>query len=548
MSEQVTFQDLQRIRAVSEDSIALAAYSVDGRSFSYQAPVRADIPNGGYVIITGSNGARFLGQIHAKELGVYEGTQLALNLQTDQLKDVFGDSRAIATGEGVTTVRVRGIEGHGVVLATLQGDQIVRSLPPSFANAHLEPASEDTIRQYLTLVTEKSATLEIGRMQQVAAGVEVPAFLRARGLNRHTFLCGQSGSGKTFALGVILEQLLLHTDLRIVILDPNSDYVRLNDPYDTVERVNLTRSVPLSGDAFQQLLDRYRRIADQVHVFRPRATAPPADARLEIYCSDLTPDEQAVLLEMDPLRDMQQYNVFTQIIENISGSTYTLGDVHEAILASSLALQTRDLGLRIENMGIRQWEIWARAGERSLTDVMRQEDWRCLIVDTGTLSSPIEESVIAISVLGHLWRERNQRQPILIVIDEAHNICPHEPLNKVANLSTQACIRIAGEGRKFGLYLLLATQRPGKIQANVLSQCDNLILMRMNSSVDLKHIRDTLSFAPANLVSQAAYFELGETLIAGNIVPNPTFARFGGRLTHEGGADIPSAWAKPKRD
>lgn len=546
MSEQRTFQDLQHIRALSESAVPLAAYSIDGRSFSYQAPVDADIPNGGYVIITISDGQQYLGQIHAKELGVYQGTQLAVNVMTDELKEMLTGASNITTGEGITTLRIRGIEGHGVVLATLRDNQIVSGLPHSFANAHMEPASEAIIRAYLTRITKKSAVLEIGRMQQVASGVEVPAYLRARGLNRHTFLCGQSGSGKTFALGVILEQLLLHTDLRIVVLDPNSDYVRLNDPYNIADQVNATRSSPLSEDVFQQLLARYRQVTSQVRVFRPGAVRAESDEQLEIYFSDLTPDEQAVLLDMDPLRDMQHYNVFTQIIENIPGETYTLEDVHETLLANSLMLQTRELGLRIENLGVRQWEIWANAGERSLTDVMQQDDWRCLIVDTGSLSSPTEQSVVSISVLGHLWRQRNQRQPTLIVIDEAHNVCPHEPLNKVADLSTQACIRIAGEGRKFGLYMLLATQRPGKIHPNVLSQCDNLILMRMNSVVDLEHIRSTLSFAPENLVRQASYFGLGETLIAGNIVANPTFARFGGRLTHEGGADIPSSWARPE--
>ena len=49
--------------------------------------------------------------------------------------------------------------------------------------------------------------------------------LDAGGFDRHTFLCGQSGSVKTYALGVLLEQLLLSTKLRIVVLDPNSDDV-----------------------------------------------------------------------------------------------------------------------------------------------------------------------------------------------------------------------------------------------------------------------------------------------------------------------------------
>ncbi len=56
--------------------------------------------------------------------------------------------------------------------------------------------------------------------------------LDAGGFDRHTFLCGQSGSGKTYSLGLVLERLLLETDLRVVILDPNSDFVRLADVRD----------------------------------------------------------------------------------------------------------------------------------------------------------------------------------------------------------------------------------------------------------------------------------------------------------------------------
>jgi len=54
-----------------------------------------------------------------------------------------------------------------------------------------------------------------------------PCLADVGGFNRHTFQCGQSGSGKTYSLGVILEQLLIETDLRVVVLDPNSDFVRL---------------------------------------------------------------------------------------------------------------------------------------------------------------------------------------------------------------------------------------------------------------------------------------------------------------------------------
>ena len=76
-------------------------------------------------------------------------------------------------------------------------------------------------------------------------------------------------------------------------------------------------------------------------------------------------------------------------------------------------------------------------------------------------------------------------------------------------------MRIAAEGRKFGLYLLVCTQRPQKVQENVVSQCDNLVLMRMASAADLAYAGELLSFAPRGLLDGATSFRLGEALVAG---------------------------------
>jgi len=130
----------------------------------------------------------------------------------------------------------------------------------------------------------------------------------------------------------------------------------------------------------------------------------------------------------------------------------------------------------------------------------------------------------------------------LIVIDEAHNVCPAQPGDPITGLATEDAVRIAGEGRKFGLYLIVVTQRPQKVHENVLSQCDNLILMRMNSTADLGHVGRVFSFVPPGLLDRATTFRQGEALAAGKITSHPALIRFGARLSHEGGADV-AGWA-----
>jgi DNA helicase HerA-like ATPase len=133
---------------------------------------------------------------------------------------------------------------------------------------------------------------------------------------------------------------------------------------------------------------------------------------------------------------------------------------------------------------------------------------------------------------------------VLIVIDEAHNVCPAAPEDALTALATEHAVRIAAEGRKFGLYLLTSTQRPEKVHPNIVSQCDNLVLMRMNSAADLAYAGEIFSFVPAGLLARARTFGLGEALVAGKLSSHPAFVRMGPRISEEGGADVPSTWAE----
>ena len=136
------------------------------------------------------------------------------------------------------------------------------------------------------------------------------------------------------------------------------------------------------------------------------------------------------------------------------------------------------LATRIRNLGAHNFAIWARGEPGSVLDALDASGPRCLVVDLGSLPTHEEQALAAAAVLGRLWSQRQRRAPMLVVIDEAHNICPGRPADPLTALATEAVVRIAAEGRKFGLYLLISTQRPQKVHENVITQADNLILMR----------------------------------------------------------------------
>jgi uncharacterized protein len=474
---------LETYRSVREElerSVLPLANSVDGRRFTFQTSLHGlELEAGGYVMLDGDGPSRL-------------GQTLSLELRTQAM-----------TAPGLPEVGIRAGVGDGVVL---DGDG------RPFHDAAARPATPDEVAAWLERVHPKGAALDAGTLALVEG---VPFALDAAGFGRHTFLCGQSGSGKTYSLGILLEQLLMETSLRVVVLDPNSDYVRL-------------AQVREGADADAR--ERFERVAESIAV-RTGAAAEPDGLRVRFR--ELSPSQQAALLHLDPLADREEYAELTALVED--KSVRSLADLERAGAGT--------LQLRARNLGIDRWTIWPGAEGDSLTAELEDPDGpRCLVVDLGSLGTHEERAVTAGAVLERLWRRRAAREPVAIVIDEAHNVCPAEPADPVTALATEDAIRIAGEGRKFGLYLIVVTQRPQKVHENVLSQCDNLVLMRMNSTADLAHVGRIFSFVPPGLIDRATIFRQGEALVAGKIASHPALIRFGARLSEEGGADV-SGWA-----
>ncbi len=510
------------------------AYSTDGRTFSFQTAVADALPVGGFVELQPEGDRRFLGQVAAANVERRDGPELSLaggsGLGLDP--DVADVTR--------TSIRLQVpvVVGTGTILSVVEGDGLRDPAPADvFDGATVAAADPATIAAYHDRWASRRATVDVGRVMGVDGE---RARLAVEGFGRHTFLCGQSGSGKSYALGVILERLLLETSLRIVVLDPNGDFVRLGDlrPRDQTRGPD---GQPLDERAYAALEQRHAAATNRLRVFRAPALAAGEDSAIRVHFSDFQPDVQAMVLRLDPIADRDETHALRRVIERFGNAPYTVADVRAAA-AADLSHEARQVALRIDNLGVADWSIWAERDRPSLMGRLA-DDWRAVVLDTGGFAVPQESSLVALGALNVLWQAREDREPVLVVIDEAHNVCPAEPADRIQDAATRRAVQIAGEGRKFGMFLLFATQRPQKVHPNVLSQADNLVLMRMNSAGDLDRLRETFSVVPSAMLEQAARFGLGESLLAGRIVPSPLFARVEGRFTAEGGGDIPATWA-----
>jgi uncharacterized protein len=400
------------------------------------------------------------------------------------------------------------VDGSGVLMGALTEEGALRAgARRPFAVASVEPA---TARHLEALQRSRDAELPIGMWS--SCGVDVPARLRAQGFGRHTFLCGQSGSGKTFALGVILEQLLLGTDLRMVVLDPNADFVRLGEPRpdapaDTAARISEFDIRVLGADS---------------------TSAEP----LRLRFATMPRQAQAALLRLDPLADRGEYNQFLHMMDDVGPQEVgaVVRDLQER------GPDGQSLAQRLENLGMMNWEVWA--GPLASAGEVVEAGARLTVLDLSGFRSPQEPLAVSLDLVEMLWAQRERRTPTLIVIDEAHNLCPVEPASPMQAALVERLVQIAAEGRKYGLWLLLSTQRPSKIHPQILSQCDNLMLMRMNSPGDIAELAEVFGFAPPEMLRSSKFFVQGEALVAGGFVPVPSIVRMGARHTFEGGSDV----------
>lgn len=492
-------EDVRVLIREFERQVVASAGSLDGYTFTFVAPVSLPLRPGGYVLVDTPAGPR-LG--HLREVAVEEVEGPEVVVSVGSLRDIR------------TPLPFARLVGSGVMLD--------RSEP--FYGAAVSLADSAAVQRWSDHARPKRASLVLGN---ATLAPDVGVELDAGGFARHTFLCGQSGSGKSYAMGLLLEQLLINTTLPIVVLDPNSDATRLAE----------TRADVDPGTA-----TRWRLVADRIAV---RGLGRTGDERLRLRFFDLELATQQALLGLDPLRDREEYDRFRQVLEAES-SGRSIEELEQLVFGSP-DREVGRLALRVRNLGVLEWPLWSRdPHDRGVLGDLAERDWRCLVVDLGSVDNPAERALVSAAILSDLWERRAERRPVLVVIDEAHNVCPPVASDLLTAVAAERAVAIASEGRKYGLHLLVATQRPTKVHENVLSQCDNLVLMRMNSAGDLARIAELFSFAPPGLLGQAATFGLGQALVCGRIASHPTLVTTGRRIAQEGGADVAADWAEQR--
>ncbi len=490
--------------------VSSVAFSVDGRVANISGPLDMGHNVGDLVVAEPAVGPPLIMQIEM--LDIAERTPLEIDLE--QL-DLGGHVATTAKARPI----MRTVEGTAQILGSLTGsDGFAPDSPAPFDESVLRAATSEEARAMRNVMTGTGGP-SIGTALD---GTDLPIELRPKGFTRHTFLCGQSGSGKTYTTGVLLESLRLSTRLPIIVLDPNSDHVHLGRL--AVDPSEVPESAP------------YADIPEPVVVASARGQG--GDVDLVAHLSDVPFEVFAAFLGLDAIDNLDEFGTLRRAMTTLE-APFSVPDVVEHVHREG-EVGSR-LAARIENTGVASWDLWCRPGEDSITS-FRLRDHDYVVIDLGSLAGPLERTLLSTSLLSVFWLNRTDRHPRGVVIDEAHNVFPAKPATPLERATADLGTLIAGEGRKFGLHMLVATQRPSKVHEQVIAQCDNLILLRMNSKLDVEELVDTFSHVAAGLIRRSPSLGLGQVLYAGPISPVPAFAQTRRRWTPEGGADLPTDW------
>ena len=197
------------------------------------------------------------------------------------------------------------------------------------------------------------------------------------------------------------------------------------------------------------------------------------------------------------------------------------------------------LRLRIHRqLSDKRWSVFTEDGDHKIQDLVSAilgGESPVAVIDCSMLSHDVLPFFCA--VIGRILldlRARNEppkrtEQPFVLVLEEAHNYLKPSRQDEPSGLllAREAFERIAKEGRKFGLSLIIASQRPSDVSATVLSQCANFLIHRIQNPDDIEYFKRILPLGSRDLLDQLPILAPGEGLLIGSAVNVPTRVRVG---------------------
>jgi hypothetical protein len=123
------------------------------------------------------------------------------------------------------------------------------------------------------------------------------------------------------------------------------------------------------------------------------------------------------------------------------------------------------------------------------------------------------------------WMPDEKRHPVALICDEAHIYLPRDKGNPNQQRALDNFEKIAKEGRKYGVALMIVSQRPSDVSATILSQCNNVMALRLTNSNDISAVKNMMPESMTSFMEMLPVLDIGEALVVGDAVLLPSRIR-----------------------
>ncbi|MFQ6052624.1 MAG: ATP-binding protein [Candidatus Bathyarchaeia archaeon] len=392
--------------------------------------------------------------------------------------------------------------------------EVRRPRSPPMPGTPVYRASDELLSDLLSL-GEEQLPLRVGHLLHRE---EVVVPISGRELHRHTAILAMTRYGKSYFAGRIMEELL-RRGATILTIDAHGDYA------DMVQ------------DPDGRLHEFFH---DKVTVYRPEAAEAfeaPHVRPLRLSASACSPYELFALARID---GSLQRIVLRRALRKARSQNrvFTIDDLIEKL--GEEVPETSDDRRRVARI-IERLEDLDRRGIFSEGDIDVRAFFRPMHMSDIYLSgmSDYVQDVLVGMILRRVFEAKFRRRPwarlpLFLFVEEAHRFAAPPEMGG-GRFSRDILARIAAEGSKFGIFLTVISQRPRRIDPDILSNCSNLAILRVVNQQDQRTIQAASESFSEDLLDDLPALEQGEAVLVGPFVPVPVMIRTAARETRHGG-------------
>lgn len=393
---------------------------------------------------------------------------------------------------------------HCVVIGYKDEKQRIKPIRIPFEqNSEVLMAEDEFIKSIIRLEdSEKGAY--IGKLE--GKNIEVKLDLRKL-LTKHIAVLAKSGAGKSYSVGVLIEEII-EKKVPILVIDPHGEYTSLKYPNE--EEKDALQKYGLEPKKFQ-------------NIFSYGDTKINPELRPLRLNNNLTASEITHLLP-GKLSNTQTGLLYSALkhLDKINFTNVLLELEKEENNSKWAIINNLEY---LNNMGI--------FSDSFIPYNEFVQPGRCSIINMKGIPPDVQE-IIVYKLMKDLFEMRKKEKipPFFTIIEEAHNYCPERSFGQ--KTSSKILRTIASEGRKFGLGLCVVSQRPARVDKSVLSQCTTQIILKVTNPNDLKAIANSVEGITSETESEIKNLSIGTALVTG-VVDMPLFVNVRTRMTQHGG-------------